>query len=226
MKSICMILAAVASPLAVFASAAYEVQVKGFGEFTVSRDGAERAAYSITYPSAGQHKGGRQLDSHKYMAYATRMRLASSGKKDKLPKTTAYERCVVWIKGDGVELIEYSQLPYFHNGFGLYTHAEVEKAMPRWREMYATGGERVYSFRFVPDPPSDRTLVLLDGSLVGRLKGVSPVVDAKASAKSKSMTIVKKGNVEAEGYILLYCRQPCRFPSAYQGACRCVQDKN
>ena len=196
MKPICTILAALLPSIAVFASTAYEVQVKGFGEFTVSREGADKASYTISYPSAGQHKGGRQLDSHKYMAYATRMRLASSGKKDKLPKTTAYERCVVWIKGDGVELIEYSQLPYFHNGFGLYTHAEVEKAMPQWREMYATGGDRTYAFRFVPDPPRDRTLVLLDGSLVGKLNGVCPVVDAKAGAKSKSLTIVKKGNVE------------------------------
>lgn len=194
-----LVAAFLVSTFSVIASAgtAFEVVVKGFGEFTVSREGAEKSSYQIRYPSAGPHKGGVQADEDRYIDYATRIQLIRMGKKDKLPKKTFYNDCFVWIKGDGIkDTIEYSHLPYFHSGYGLYPHKDVLKFMPEWRKMYATGRDRAYTFRFLPDPEEDRTLIFLDGSLVGKLPGVNPVTDVRVGSKSKLMTIVKKGNVE------------------------------
>lgn len=176
----------------VAAGTAYEVVVKGLGSFTVARDGAEDASYSVRYPSAGPHRGGIQGDDDKFMAYATRVQLTKAGKKDKLPKRTNYKDCIVWVTGTGIERIEYALLPFFHSGYGLYPHKSVVKFMPEWRKLYAIGRDRAYTFRFLPVPEDDKTLVLLDGSIIGSLKGSNRVTNAK----SKNMEILRKGDVE------------------------------
>lgn len=184
---------ALAFNVSVFAETAFEAVVKGLGEFTVTREGAKDASYKIRYPNAGPHKGGVQAYEDRYISYSARMNLVRRGLTDKLPKRTLYKDCFVWITGDGIEKnVEYSHLPYFHSGYGLYPPKDVLKFMGEWRKMYATGLDRAYTFRFLPDHDDNRTLVFIDGSLVGSLPGVNPVTDVR----SADMTIVKKGTVE------------------------------
>ena len=142
------------------------------GEFTVTREGAEDASYKIRYPNAGPHKGGVQAYEDRYISYSARMNLVRRGLTDKLPKRTLYKDCFVWITGDGIEKnIEYSHLPYFHSGYGLYPPKDVLKFMGEWRKMYATGLDRAYTFRFLPDPDENRTLVFIDGYFIRPFTG-------------------------------------------------------
>ncbi len=164
------------------AEESYEAAVKGLGAFTVARDGAKDATYTISYPNAGPFKGGLQRDEHKFVAYATRMRLVREKKLEKLPPKTVYSNCVVWVRcDDSKDVVTYGLLPHFNMSGGLYDHNSVEKFMPRWREQYALGREREYTFAFTPEAEKDRLLVYLDGSLLAALPG------------AKGLEIVRKG---------------------------------
>ena len=180
-----------AAPVATQAEESYEVVVKGLGSFTLSRRGAKDVTYSISYPNAGPFKGGLQRDEHKYIDYAARMRLIREKKTDKLPPKTVYSNCVVWVRGgDSKDVVTYGLLPHFNLSGGLYDHKAVEKFMPRWREQYALGRNREYTFVFAPDADKDRLLVYLDGSLFASLADAAPVTDVK---DAKGLEIVRKG---------------------------------
>ena len=180
----------------------YEVRFRGGGTLTLTCAGeAGKTVFSVGRPTGGIYKGGTQNNVSKYVSYSDKVRLIKSGKP--LPPSERVPNCVLTISDYADKFsLDYFCLPYFHDGYGLYDPKSVAKFLPEWQKTYALPPEREITFRFEPEAAKDRTLVYVDGSLAGSLKGVRRFVNAIGA---RGIEIVEKGVI-----------QPRRTPGFYE----------
>lgn len=209
-----MIISAVFATVVAFAemaprTKAYEVVAKGLGQLTFEASDGARFVFSLSYPDRGPYKGGIQRDEHQYISYGDRVGRMKAGKP--LPPNTPYSNCVVQVSCKALKLDICSfLLPYFHTSYGLYSHEDVVRNMPFWREIYKLAPEREFTFTFVPDAVAERTCLYLDGSLLSATNAILDIVSVSAS---RGLEVVRSGQVRKRDVPGMYELPPLAEPS-------------